>query len=70
MQTETQTKQIKAWLEEGKVITGIEALNYFGCFRLPARIHDLRESGMEIQDQFVTLSNGKRIKEYWVGDMK
>lgn len=65
MQTETQTKMIKAWLESGKTITGMEALQNFQCFRLASRIHELRDSGMQIQDQYVTLENGKRIKEYW-----
>ena len=31
---ESQNKQIKAWLESGKSITPLDALNLFGSFRL------------------------------------
>lgn len=38
----TQTIQIRQHLESGKGITPIEALNLYGCFRLGARIWELR----------------------------
>ncbi len=63
---ESQRKQIKAWLESGKSITPIEALNLFGCFRLGARIWDLRHLyGMEIESCTVE-ENGKRYAKYFL----
>ena len=63
---ETQTKKIKAYLEDGNSITGMVALEKFGCWSLPRRICDLKESGFPIDSQFIELPNGKRIKEYWM----
>ena len=45
----TQTKMIRAYLLKGKSITPIEALEKFGCFRLAARIKELRNEGMKIK---------------------
>jgi hypothetical protein len=61
---ENQTKMIKAHLDKGKSITPIEALNMFHCFRLAARMHDLKESGYPFMKEMVTVGNGKRVAEY------
>ena len=45
---EAQTKQILAYLESGKSITPIDALNLFSVFRLSARIFDIRKLGYKI----------------------
>ena len=45
---DTQESEIREWLMEGHCITPLEALERWGCFRLAARIHDLREQGLEI----------------------
>lgn len=66
MQTESQTKAIHAYLQNGHSITGMVALNKFGCWALPRRICDLKEQGVIIDSQFIKLDNGKRIKEYWL----
>lgn len=60
----SQCAMIKDWLEQGNTIDGMVALNLFGCFRLPSRIHDLKERGMKITDRWKTTSTGKRVKEY------
>ena len=65
--SESQCAMIKDWLESGKAIDGMIALNLFGCFRLPSRIHDLKERGMKITDRWKTTSTGKRVKEYLLG---
>lgn len=44
----SQVSEIKAYLDAGNSLTPIEALMKFGCFRLAARIKDLRDSGMNI----------------------
>jgi len=45
----SQKKLILARLQEGRMITPLEALLWFGCFRLGARIYDLRKEGYPIQ---------------------
>lgn len=62
--SESQCAMIKDWLESGKAIDGMVALNLFGCFRLPSRIHDLKERGMKITDRWKVTKTGKRVKEY------
>ena len=61
--TESQNKQIKAWLESGRSITPIEALVKFSCMRLGSRIFDLREAGMPIKTEMIE-KNGKRFAKY------
>jgi hypothetical protein len=45
----THTKQIKEHLEKYGHINPLVALNEYGCFRLGARIHELRNAGMDIK---------------------
>lgn len=61
---ETQSKVILAHLQQGNTITGIEALNDFGCFRLPARIKELKDQGHKITSEMIKLPNGKHIARY------
>lgn len=65
---ESQTKMIKAHLEKGGSLTPIEALMEFKCFRLAARIKDLRDMGYPIERQTITLENGKRVANYYMGN--
>ena len=44
-------------------IDPMAALREFGCFRLAARIHELREAGWQITDRYVD-RHGKRFKQY------
>jgi hypothetical protein len=59
----TQNEQIKAYLSKGKSITPIDALNKFGCFRLSARIKNLRDDGLIIATKYVT-KKGKTFASY------
>ena len=52
-------------LTSGKTITAMEALREYGCFRLGARIYDLRKKGHQIDDKFIQLPNKKWVKRYW-----
>lgn len=61
----TQNEQIKAYLSKGKSITPLDALTKFGCFRLAARISDLRKNGLKIATKNVTVS-GKTFASYSV----
>jgi hypothetical protein len=66
----SQNKRIKAHLLSGKSLTSLDALYQFGCFRLSARIYDLRDEGMHIQAETVEITsksvyNGKkRVTKY------
>lgn len=60
----TQKEQIKKHLQKGKSLTAIQALNLFNCFRLAARIADLRNEGMKIYTENHTLKSGKVIAKY------
>jgi hypothetical protein len=59
----TQCDQILEMLQCGPV-TALDALQEAGCFRLAARIHDLRQRGVEIESRDRRLGNGKHIAEY------
>lgn len=61
--TTTQCARILSYMQEGKSITGMDALHLFGCFRLPARIADLKKKGYNILTTKISL-NGKRFASY------
>lgn len=62
--SESQKRQILAWLQSGKSITPLEALAEFNCMRLQARIHEIEMMGFKIaRDWFVTPS-GKKVRQY------
>jgi hypothetical protein len=58
----SQSSQILDMLQRGPV-TAMDALNKAGCFRLAARINDLRRDGHNITTQMITI-NGKNIAQY------
>lgn len=60
----SQNARIAEYLRQGHSITPIEALELFGCFRLGARIADLKERGMEIISSRVVTPTGKRVASY------
>jgi len=61
--TDSQTALIKGWLLNGRSITQLDALNMFGCFRLAARIANIREEGFNIVTDMITV-NDKRVANY------
>lgn len=62
---ESQNKAIKAHLEKGNSINAIQALEMFGCFRLAARIKDLKDTGMIIDKAMIANEKGKHYAVYW-----
>lgn len=62
--TVSQSNAILEYMQKGNSITGIEALDLFGCFRLPARIADLKKVGHIITSKMIKLANGKRVAQY------
>lgn len=61
--TKGQSKQILEHLQKGYTITPMEALDLFGCFRLGARIWDLKDEGHEIITE-TEENEGKRYARY------
>jgi hypothetical protein len=61
----SQTTRILAHMKSGNTITGIEALNRFDCFRLPARISDIKKMGYDVKREMIDV-NGKRVARYWM----
>lgn len=59
----TQTDAIRAHLQSGAPITPLEALDRYGCFRLAARIIELRREGLDIETVTET-RNGKKYAKY------
>lgn len=66
----TQTEAILAILQSGRSLTPLEALDEVGCFRLGARVWDLKCAGHDIQSESFELPNGKRVARYWLPQEK
>ena len=65
MHSDTQNAAILSHLSRRKSLTALQALERFGCFRLAARIYDLREGGYRIESRVIDAS-GTRIAEYYL----
>ena len=59
----SQQNEILSHLKSGNSLTPIDALQQFGCFRLAARIRDLRDDGHDIHTEIVK-SDDKRWARY------
>jgi hypothetical protein len=59
----TQTQQLIKLMKK-KWVTPMDALNHAQCFRLAARVHDIRESGIEVHDRWKKVDSGKKVKAY------
>lgn len=59
----SQCSDILSHLKRGP-LSAIEALNSYGCFRLAARIKELREQGYDIETRDLDLPNGKTVAQY------
>ena len=69
MKTESHNLQIAKWLRDKGSIHFFEALEEFACSRLSARIHDLKQRGLDILSIPMKLPNGKRVVRYqWVSN--
>jgi len=58
-----QRDKIFGHLLSGYTLTPIQALEWYGCFRLSARIKDLRNDGVNIKTEIVS-ENGKKFARY------
>jgi hypothetical protein len=60
----TQAAFILGWLQLGKRVTPMLALQLWGCNRLAARIAELKAEGWTIRREMVEVKSGKRVAEY------
>ena len=60
----SQTQRILAWMRQGNSITPLEALQRFNCFRLGARISDIKKMGYIVYSEFVSTPSEKKVKRY------
>ena len=65
-----QSEMILKHLQKFKSITSLQALRMYGCFRLSARIWELRRQGYNIKSEMVKLDNGKKVARYYVDETK
>lgn len=67
----SQTERVLEYMINVGPITPLDALEKLGCFRLPARILDLKKRGYNIKDRWINHTNKsgevKQYKEYWLG---
>lgn len=60
----SQKNKVREVLQCGLTITPLEALTWYGCLRLGARIKELRKEGMNIVTTMIKVSSGKRVARY------
>ena len=60
-----QNDKILNYIKTTGSITPMEALLMFNCFRLAARIHDLRQAGNDIHTQIIN-KNDKTYASYYL----
>ena len=53
----TQKDRILRYLQDVGSITAAEAMRHFGCFRLAARIRDLKDDGWKIEKKMESAKN-------------
>jgi Helix-turn-helix domain len=59
----SQSLRILRHLKSGRSITALEALNKYKCFRLAARVHELKRMGYKIKRSMKT-RNQKKFASY------
>ena len=64
--SKSQEERILRHLMKGKHLTALDAVALFDCFRLQARIFDLREKGYNIKTEYIYTNKRKRIARYYM----
>lgn len=64
MSTASQKQAILDHLKQGHALTPIDSLNLFGCFRLGARIYELKQEGYDVRSELIKLPSGKTVAQY------
>lgn len=60
----SQTREILRHLAKGRTLTPIEALDRFRCFRLAARIAEIRAQGHNVKTEWLRVKGGARVARY------
>lgn len=66
MTNRTHCQKILAHLQRGYTLTPQEAWLKFGCYRLGARIYDLRQAAFPIESRRVKTASGAYVAQYWM----
>ena len=66
----TQAEHILWHIQRYGSINPHQAMNYYGCMRLGARIYDLKQMGVPVKSGWITVKNRfgeeTRVKIYWL----
>ena len=62
----SQTKDILTYMQTGRSINPLIALEKFGCMKLSARIVDIESMGYEVVHALEQTKDGKRFSVYWL----
>ena len=63
LRKKTQKEEILNYFQSGGVLTTIDALRKFGCFRLAAIVFDLKKDGHDIHTR-IQYEGGKKYAKY------
>ncbi len=66
----SQSTQILAALQNGRKLTCLDILRDYGCMNAKGRLHELRRAGNHIEDEWVKLSSGAKVKRYFMRDVR
>ena len=66
--TDSHRRSVKSHLEIHGSITPMEALQYYGCYRLAARVCELRKQGLDIRTEKAGDDEGNYAKYVLVPD--
>jgi len=58
----SQNERIKKYLQSGRTLTPLDGLHLFNCFRLGARIHDLKNEGIDIETTMIPVTSDGKTK--------
>jgi hypothetical protein len=60
----TQNAQILQYLQRGRAISPLVALDRFQCLRLAARVRELRDQGVKIKTTMTRVGRHKLVASY------
>ena len=60
----SQKNAILAYMKAGNGITAMDALRLCGCFRLSARIADIKKLGYAVKTESINVEGGKYVARY------
>lgn len=61
---ETKKAKIREWLESGKPLTAMMAVQLFSCTNLSGMIFQLRKEGMKIDTETILTQDGSHFGRY------